>query len=222
MAGRGDLAPLRGEGRRDPTGGSPAGAVTAHPFGTDDLGRDLAARVAVATPISLAIGLVAAAVSLFVGFGIGGAAGYFGGVTDLLLSRLIEVVLCFPVLFLLLALAAFLPPSPATVVLAIGLTTWPSDARSSGKRSQAKSSTTPGREARGAADRIWSATSPNPAPCWCPASSLVGDSAEAHCVRGVGLPLRRVWGGSVVGPGLHQEAGGSRSFGVALFPRVAI
>jgi peptide/nickel transport system permease protein len=68
-------------------------------------------------------------VSLTVGFGIGGAAGYFGGVTDLLLSRLIEVVLCFPVLFLLLALAAFLPPSPATVILAIGLTTWPSDAR---------------------------------------------------------------------------------------------
>lgn len=100
-----------------------------HPFGTDDLGRDLAARVVVATPISLAIGLVAAAVSLAVGFGVGGAAGYFGGAADLVLSRVIEVVLCFPVLFLLLALAAFLPPSPATVVLAIGLTTWPADAR---------------------------------------------------------------------------------------------
>lgn len=100
-----------------------------HPFGTDDLGRDLAARVIVATPISLAIGLIAAAMSLAVGFGVGGAAGYFGGATDLLLSRLIEVVLCFPVLFLLLALAAFLPPSPTTVVLAIGLTTWPADAR---------------------------------------------------------------------------------------------
>src|SRR5204862_96681 len=81
-----------------------------HPFGTDDLGRDVAARVVVATPISLAIGLVAAGVSLVVGFGIGAAAGYFGGATDLLLSRLIEVVLWFPVLFLLLALAAFLPP----------------------------------------------------------------------------------------------------------------
>lgn len=101
----------------------------AHPFGTDDLGRDLAARVVVATPISLAIGLVAAVMSLAVGFGVGGAAGYLGGVADLVLSRLIEVVLCFPVLFLLLALAAFLPPSPVTVVLAIGLTTWPADAR---------------------------------------------------------------------------------------------
>ncbi len=103
--------------------------AAAHPFGTDDLGRDLLARVIVATPISLAIGLTAAAVSLVVGFTVGGIAGYFGGAADLALSRLVEVFLCFPVLFLLLALAAFLPPSPATVILAIGLTTWPGDAR---------------------------------------------------------------------------------------------
>jgi peptide/nickel transport system permease protein len=101
----------------------------AHPLGTDDLGRDLLARVVVATPISLGIGLTAAAVSLAVGFAVGAAAGYFGGVVDLLLSRAVEVVLCFPVLFLLLALAAFLPPAPLTVILAIGLTTWPGDAR---------------------------------------------------------------------------------------------
>ena len=101
----------------------------AHPFGTDDLGRDLLARVVVATPLSLAIGTLAAAVSFLVGFSIGAAAGWSGGTVDLLLSRLIEVVLCFPVLFLLLALAAFLPPSAASVILAIGLTTWPGDAR---------------------------------------------------------------------------------------------
>ena len=102
---------------------------TAHPFGTDDLGRDLAARVVTATPISLAIGLTAAAVSLLVGFAVGGLSGYLGGAVDLVLSRVVEVVLCFPVLFLLLALAAFLPPSPATIILAIGLTGWPGDAR---------------------------------------------------------------------------------------------
>jgi peptide/nickel transport system permease protein len=100
-----------------------------HPFGTDDLGRDLLARVVVATPISLGIGLVAAAVALGVGFAVGATAGWAGGVVDLALSRLIEVVLCFPVLFLLLALAAFLPPSPLTLILAIGLTAWPGDAR---------------------------------------------------------------------------------------------
>ncbi len=101
----------------------------AHLFGTDDLGRDLLARVVAATPISLAIGLVAAGVSLGIGFAVGATAGYFGGAVDLALSRLIEVMLCFPVLFLLLALAAFLPPSPATVIAAIGLTTWAGDAR---------------------------------------------------------------------------------------------
>lgn len=100
-----------------------------HLFGTDDLGRDLLARVVVATPISLAIGLTAATVSFLVGFAVGATSGYLGGLADLLLSRVVEVVLCFPVLFLLLALAAFLPPSPAAVVLAIGLTTWPGDAR---------------------------------------------------------------------------------------------
>ncbi|HTY40858.1 MAG TPA: ABC transporter permease [Thermoanaerobaculia bacterium] len=100
-----------------------------HPFGTDDLGRDLLARVVAATPISLAIGLVAAGVSLGIGFAVGATAGYFGGAVDLMLSRLIEVMLCFPVLFLLLALAAFLPPSPATVIAAIGFTTWAGDAR---------------------------------------------------------------------------------------------
>ncbi|HWZ84979.1 MAG TPA: ABC transporter permease, partial [Thermoanaerobaculia bacterium] len=57
----------------------------AHPFGTDDLGRDLLARVVAATPISLAIGLVAAAVSLGIGFAVGATAGYFGGVVDLAL-----------------------------------------------------------------------------------------------------------------------------------------
>jgi peptide/nickel transport system permease protein len=101
----------------------------AHPFGTDDLGRDLLARVIAATPISLSIGLVAAAVSLGIGFAVGATAGYLGGAVDLVLSRFIEVMLCFPVLFLLLALAAFLPPSPWTVILAIGVTSWPNDAR---------------------------------------------------------------------------------------------
>jgi peptide/nickel transport system permease protein len=100
-----------------------------HPCGTDDLGRDLLARIVAATPISLTIGVVAAVVSLGVGFSVGAAAGYFGGAVDIVLSRVIEVMLCFPILFLLLALAAFLPPSPATVIAAIGFTTWAGDAR---------------------------------------------------------------------------------------------
>lgn len=100
-----------------------------HLFGTDDLGRDLFARVIAATPISLGIGTLAACVSLLIGFSVGASAGWAGGVVDLVLSRFVEVVLCFPVFFLLLALAAFLPPSVTTVVLVIGATTWPGDAR---------------------------------------------------------------------------------------------
>lgn len=102
---------------------------SAHVFGTDDLGRDLFARVVVATPISLGIGTLAAAVSFLIGFSVGAAAGWSGGIVDLLLSRFVEIVLCFPVFFLLLALAAFLPPSAASVILVIGLTSWPGDAR---------------------------------------------------------------------------------------------
>ncbi len=84
VAGRGDLAPLRGAGRGDPAGGSAAARRRPRtPSGPTTWDGTSPPRVAVATPISLAIGLVAAAVSLFVGFGIGGAAGYFGGVTDL-------------------------------------------------------------------------------------------------------------------------------------------
>ncbi len=84
----------------------------AHPFGTDDLGRDLAARVASRPPSRWRSAWLPRRSRSSWASAIGGAAGYFGGVTDLLLSRLIEVVLCFPVLFLLLALAAFLPPLP--------------------------------------------------------------------------------------------------------------
>ena len=100
-----------------------------HPLGTDDLGRDLLARMIAASPLSLGIGFVAATTALLVGLAVGGLAGYFGGIVDLALSRLIDIFLAFPTIVLLLALLAFLAPSAATVALAIGLTSWPEEAR---------------------------------------------------------------------------------------------
>lgn len=105
------------------------GPSSRHLLGTDDLGRDLLARMIAAAPLSLGIGVLAATTALLVGLAVGGLAGYFGGIVDLALSRLIDIFLAFPTIVLLLALLAFLTPSAATVALAIGLTSWPEEAR---------------------------------------------------------------------------------------------
>jgi peptide/nickel transport system permease protein len=199
----------------------------AHPFGTDDLGRDLLARVIAATPISLAIGLVAASVSLGIGFAVGGAAGYFGGAVDLALSRVIEVVLCFPVLFLLLALAALLPPSPATIVLAIGATAWPGDARYARAevlRIRALDYTRAAAAAGASTPRILARhVLPNAlAPLIVSAAFGVGWAILAEAALsflGVGLPSPAVsWGGILAAaPAYIEEA-----WWLALFPGVAL
>lgn len=100
-----------------------------HWLGTDDLGRDVLARMIAASPVSLTVGLVSSGISLLVGLLLGGLAGYWGGAADLLLSRVMETFQCFPSIFLILALAVLLPPSAGTVVLAIALTSWPNEAR---------------------------------------------------------------------------------------------
>ena len=108
--------------RLQPPGGS-------HLFGTDELGRDLLARMIHGGAVSLAVGFTAAALALIVGSLLGSLAGFYGGGTDWLVSRLIEVVLCFPFLFLMLAVVAFFPQSLLTIVLALGFTSWTSEAR---------------------------------------------------------------------------------------------
>lgn len=86
-----------------------------HMLGADDLGRDVASRLMYAGRISLSVGVAAMLVTLVVGFAIGAFAAYYGGWTDTLLMRLTDVMLCFPSVFLLLFVAAFvrrrLPPS---------------------------------------------------------------------------------------------------------------
>jgi peptide/nickel transport system permease protein len=101
----------------------------AHWLGTDDLGRDVLARLIAAAPASLSIGLASASASMILGLLLGGLAGSAGGLADLLVSRVMEVVLCFPAIFFLLALVALWGPSVATIVVAIALTSWPNEAR---------------------------------------------------------------------------------------------
>jgi peptide/nickel transport system permease protein len=100
-----------------------------HWLGTDDLGRDVTARMLHGAGISLKVGLVATGISLVIGLVLGALAGYYGGITDILLSRLIEIVTCFPVTFLILAVIAFLPPSVFYVMIVIGITRWTDLAR---------------------------------------------------------------------------------------------
>lgn len=100
-----------------------------HRFGTDELGRDVLSRMIHGARVSLTVGLMATAMALIVGSFLGAMAGYYGGAADWFVSRLIEVVLCFPLLFLALAIVAFFGPSVWTVMIALALTTWTSEAR---------------------------------------------------------------------------------------------
>jgi peptide/nickel transport system permease protein len=100
-----------------------------HLLGTDDLGRDVFARMIHGGRVSLTIGLLATLIAVFVGSFFGAIAGYYGGAADWLVSRTIEVVLCFPFLFLVLGIVALFKPSMATLMIALGLTSWTSEAR---------------------------------------------------------------------------------------------
>ncbi|MCK5534839.1 ABC transporter permease [bacterium] len=100
-----------------------------HLLGTDELGRDVFSRILYGTRISLSVGFVAVGVAVLVGTLLGLWAGFFGGWVDSLIMRLVDVMLCFPTFFLILMVIAFLSPNIFTIMLVIGLTSWPGLAR---------------------------------------------------------------------------------------------
>ncbi|MCB8836793.1 ABC transporter permease [Aurantimonas sp. VKM B-3413] len=100
-----------------------------HIFGTDPLGRDLAARLFMAGRISLLVGFAAMVISTVFGSLIGIVAGYYGGKIGVVLMRFVDAMLSFPSIFLLLALAAFIKPSPIMITVIIAATSWMEIAR---------------------------------------------------------------------------------------------
>ena len=97
----------------------------AHWFGTDEIGRDVLARVVWGTRASLAAGIVSVSISLAIGVPIGLAAGFIGGLTDGLISRVTDAFLACPFLILAIAMAAFLGPSLTNAMIAIGVSATP-------------------------------------------------------------------------------------------------
>lgn len=114
-------------------------------LGTDELGRDVFARMLQGSFVSLTIGFVAVGIALVIGIALGGAAGYYGDKriglpglrksrfasisVDALIMRFTDVMLCFPVFFLVLTVVAVLPPSIYNIMIVIGVTGWMGTAR---------------------------------------------------------------------------------------------
>ncbi|WP_029917688.1 ABC transporter permease [Pelobacter seleniigenes] len=101
----------------------------AHPLGTDDLGRSVFVRMLYGARISLLVGFVAVGISTLIGIFFGALAGYYGSWVDTVIMRFVDIMLCFPTFFLILAVIAFLDPSIWNIMIVIGLTSWMGVAR---------------------------------------------------------------------------------------------
>ncbi len=100
-----------------------------HLLGTDALGRDVLSRLIYGARISLLVGIVAVGIATAIGTVLGAIAGFYGGVVDMVIMRLVDVMLCFPTIFLIMAVIAFLEPSIWNIMAVIGLTSWMGVAR---------------------------------------------------------------------------------------------
>ncbi len=95
-----------------------------HLMGTDPLGRDVLSRIIHGSGVSLSVGFVAVGISTFIGVILGAASGYYGGPVDRIIMRFVDIMLCFPTFFLILAVIAFLQPSIWNIMIVIGVTSW--------------------------------------------------------------------------------------------------
>ena len=105
------------------------GPSMAHPMGTDELGRDLMARILHGGRVSLAVGVLAVALAVTIGSTVGAIAGYRGGWVDNLLMRLVDFMIALPSIFVLILLATIYGTSPVTLVFVIGGLRWMGTAR---------------------------------------------------------------------------------------------
>lgn len=100
-----------------------------HLLGTDDMGRDIFARVIQGGRVSLLVGIVATLMEVIIGVTLGAIAGYLGGLFDFIIMRVVDVIMCFPFFVIAITLAALLGPSLWNVIIIIGMLSWTGIAR---------------------------------------------------------------------------------------------
>ncbi len=100
-----------------------------HLLGTDSLGRDVFSRLVYGARVTMMVALLAVSISTIIGTIIGLVSGYFGKVIDAVFMRLVDIVISFPVLFLLISISTIMDPSIWIVIFAIGFVSWTSTAR---------------------------------------------------------------------------------------------
>lgn len=106
-----------------------ASPSTDHILGTDDLGRDVLSRILYGGRVSLTVGIVASIMQITIGVSLGAIAGYFGGIVDSVIMRIVDIIMCFPFFIIAIAMAAVLGPSMSNIIIIVGILYWTRVAR---------------------------------------------------------------------------------------------